>query len=354
MAKLDDLLKTAGTSISQSASFRPAPAAMPTLATTSRLTDTRREGVDRSKEFWLVPLDRIERDPNQPREENFDRDEDDPDKIDPDFQKLMDSMDRYGLFNPPTVILSEETGRYRVETGERRVRAAKALGWEKIEVRIKGFSPDPGDTLVIQMAENLARKNLKPLEMARAFRTLLTVKYENLAELGKGVGCSPALISQTLKLLELPESIQAKVNAKELDANSAYHVSKIKDPVEQEKVAEQIVSQGLSRDATVELVGQVKALEKPKEDKPKAKGGKGRGATSKPKVKLPTERTIRTTTGLKIVATARKGFDGTMLEQALEEALATARAEIRPQGVSWPLSRPVDPQVGQGGGDRAR
>ncbi|MHB1210356.1 MAG: ParB/RepB/Spo0J family partition protein [Acidimicrobiales bacterium] len=320
MAKLDELLKSAGSSITQAASFRPAPAAMPTMGAAARIGDPRRDGLDRSKDYWVIPIDRIDRDPGQPRDEHFDRDEDDPEKTDLDFTRLVESLRRDGLLQPITVVYSEEQGRFRVLIGERRFRAAKVLGWDKIAARIFDHASDPGDILAKQVIENVIRKDLKPIEQARAFRTLLTVNNWTLTQLGEAVGCSPGLISQTLKLLELSAPIRAKIEAGELDANSAYHVSKIADPVEQAEVAERIVSEGLTRDQAVEVVRQVKA----REPKAKASGKSRGGARSKPKARPVTSRVMKAGDGYRITVERKKGIE----DQALLEAFRRVVAEL--------------------------
>jgi ParB family chromosome partitioning protein len=321
MAKLDELLRTAGSSITQAASFRPAPASMPALARSTGIGDSRRDGLERSKDYWLIPVDRIDRDPGQPRQENFDRDEDDPEEPDPDFARLVDSLRRDGLLQPITLVYSEEQGRFQVLIGERRFRAAKALGWDRIAARIFDNPGDRGDVLARQVIENVIRKDLKPIEQARAFRSLLTVNKWTQGQLGQAIGCSAGLISQTLRLLELSAPIRSKIESGELDANSAYHVSKIEDPAEQAEVAERIVSEGLSRDQAVAVVRQVKARETSK----RKGGARSRGAI---KPKIPTSRVIKTGSGFRITAENKRGFEQASLLAALEEAAARVRSEI--------------------------
>jgi ParB family transcriptional regulator, chromosome partitioning protein len=325
MGKTDELIRNAGASISQAASFRPAPAAMPSLAGSLRVADPRRDGLDRSKEYWMVPLDRIDRDVDQPRDGGFDQERDEVTgelRVDPEFQRLLDSLARDGLLQPITLVHGEQPGRFRIELGERRFRAALTLGWEKIPARVlePDTNADPGEAKARQLIENVIRADLKPIEQARSFQALLTVHGWSMAKLGKAVGYSAGYISQRISLLGLPEAIQAKVTSGELDAMRAYHVSQVEGEAAQTKVVERIVSEGLSRKETEEVVK-------------RAKSGKGRAGGSKAKAKpakLPTERTMKLDGGFKVTVSGRKGFDDASWVEMLEEAARKARATLEP------------------------
>jgi ParB family transcriptional regulator, chromosome partitioning protein len=334
MGKTDELLRNAGGSIAQSASFRPAPAAMPAMASSVRVSDPRRDGLDRSKDFWLVPLDRIDCDRDQPREGGFDKEIDEGtglERINPEFQRLVDSLERDGLLQPITLVHAAQPGRFRVHIGERRFRAASLLGWEKIPARVIEPAADlePGELLARQVIENVIRSDLKPIEQARSFRTLLDVHGWSFAKLGKALGYSTGFISQRLKLLELPESVQARVENGELDAMRGYHVSQIADPAAQVEIVERIVSGDLNREQTLEVVRQVVEKEKASRSRAGASKGKGRGA-SKGKGKLPTERSVKAPSGLKVTVAGRKGFDVLAWIEAMEFAIGEARAKLEP------------------------
>src|SRR3954447_24334185 len=157
MARSDDLLRTAGDALRQSASVRPGPAGMASVAVATGLRrDPRRDGLTRSSTAFTIPLEKIERDPLQPREDF------DPGQI----ERLAESLKRDGLLQPITVIWSEEASRYRIVTGERRYRAAKLAGWEGISCNVLDTPLGPDELLALQCVENLMREDLKPIEQA--------------------------------------------------------------------------------------------------------------------------------------------------------------------------------------------
>jgi ParB-like chromosome segregation protein Spo0J len=129
-----------------------------------------------------------------------------------------------------------------------------------------------------------------------------------------------------LSLLDLPQSVQARVEGGQLAATVAADIaSKIDDPEEQEEVAAEVVDREMTRAEAKAAVRERVA------SKPKAGGSKGRGAT-KNKPKLPDDRTLKTSVGLKVTVTARKGFDLLTLLAALEESATTVREEIEAGG----------------------
>jgi ParB family transcriptional regulator, chromosome partitioning protein len=306
MAKADELLKRSGGTLLQSASVRPGPAGMASVAGATVIRDNRKEGLDRSKTAWTIPLDKIARDPNQPREEVGDG----------DVETLVESLRTHGLIQPITVMWSDEAGHYRIVAGERRFRAATLAGWTSISCNVLDKPLAPDELLALQCVENLIREDLKPIEKARAFRTLLTVNGWPVTRIAKELGVSHSAVSQSLRLLDLPESVQGQVEAGELSPVAGYHVAQIEDPEVQAEVVERIVSEGLTRDETVEVVKQAKA----KTDR--AGGSKGRGVSKGKPAKLPTVRTIRTEAGPRVTVEYRKGVDDAVIASALREILA--------------------------------
>ncbi len=298
----------------QSASVRPGPAGMASVAAATGGRDSRKEGLDRSKTAWSIPLEKIERDPNQPREE-FSAAE---------LERLAGSLKTHGLIQPITVVWSDDAGRYRIVAGERRYRAAQLAGWTSIGCNVLEKPLGADELLALQCVENLMREDLKPIEQAKAFRTLLTVNGWSITKLASQMGVSQSAVSQSLRLLDLSPSIQEQVESGELAPVSAYHVAKIPDPVVQAEVAARVVAEGLSRAETVDLVEtRRQPTNKPGEIE------KGRGA-SKGKPKLPTTRVIKPGDGYEITIGRKKGIDPVGLLVALETAAAKVRAEIGP------------------------
>jgi ParB family transcriptional regulator, chromosome partitioning protein len=314
MGKADELLKSMGGAILESASHRGAPAAMPTLGQGGLPGGERMAGVSRSKVALEIPLDKIDRDEDQPREE-----------FEPEpLARLAESIRTKGLLQPISVRWAEDRKKYVIVAGERRWRAAGMAGMTSISCIVIDRPLGPGELLALQCIENLIREDLKPIEEAKAFRTLSTVNNWSGNQLAKELGISQSSVAQALALLDLPEPIQASVEAGELAPSTAYAITKLEDPAAQAEVAARVVSEGLSRAETAEVVRQVAERKAPR-----VSSGKGRGA-SKGKPKLPTTRTIKTTGGFKVTIEHRKGFDAASLVTALEEATSKARAEIGP------------------------
>jgi ParB family chromosome partitioning protein len=316
MGKADELLKTVGGQIMESASHRGTPAAMPTLGQGGLVGGERMAGVSRNKAALEIPVEKIERDPEQPREE-FD--------LEP-LERLAESIRTKGLLQPISVRWSEPHSRYIVVAGERRWRAAKLAGLTSISCIVIDRPLEAGELLALQCIENLVREDLKPIEEAKAFRTLLTVNKCSGNQLAKELGISQSAVAQALALLELPEPIQESIESGELAPSTAYAISKLDDPVTQADLATRVVAEGLSRAEAATAVRQ--AIDESRDRTSKNTSGRGRGVKSTKVTKLPKERSMKTSVGIKIVGQANKGFDDASWLKALEEAAELVREKI--------------------------
>ena len=166
------------------------------------------------------------------------------------LNELIVSIKEVGILQPPVV--REKGGRYELIMGERRYRAAKAAGLKKIPVIIRN-TPD-NQLLRDALIENIHRSNLNPLEEGAAYAQLLTDFNCTHEELAEKLGRSRPLISNTIRLLNLPTSVQRKVAAGILSAGHARALLGLTDGGEIEKLANRIVSEGLSVRATVEAI----------------------------------------------------------------------------------------------------
>jgi ParB family chromosome partitioning protein len=315
MGKAEELLKSMGGAILESASHRGAPAAMPAMGQGAAIVAERMAGVSRSKTALEIPVEKIERDETQPREE-FDEDA---------LARLSESIRSKGLLQPISVRWSEERGKYVVICGERRWRAARMAGMPTISSVVVDRTLTPGELLALQCIENLIREDLKPIEQARAFRTLSTVNNWSGNQLARELGISQSAVAQALALLDLPEMVQARVEAGELAPSTAYVIAKLDDAVEQAAVANRVVSGGMSRAEAIEEVRRVASA------RPGSTGGKGRGVKAKLPAKSPKSWTTRTTAGLKVTIEGRKGIEPATLLAAVEEVAAKLRAEVEAQ-----------------------
>lgn len=191
--------------------------------------------------FAEVALDSISPNPRQPRTV-FDED---------DLAELTASIAEFGVLQP-VVVRAVEGGRFELVMGERRFRASIAAGKDSIPAIVRGTE----DTELLRDAllENLHRANLNPLEEARAYEQLLDDFACTKEELARRIHRSRPQISNTLRLLNLPATIQVKVAAGVLSAGHARALLGLEDARSQELLAERIIAEGLSVRSTEEIV----------------------------------------------------------------------------------------------------
>ncbi len=249
MAKADELRRMMGANIAESSSRRdvtPAPVLSPALA-------PRSDGATRSKNAFEIPIDRIERDPAQPREE-FDQ---------LALERLATSIKERGQLQPVRVRLDQSRGVYVLICGERRWRAARMAGLPTLTCVVADAPESAEELLALQLIENALREDLKPIEQAKAFRTLMDRNGWSGNRLSQELGIDQSSVVHALRMLELPVEVQTKVEEGRLPASTAYEISKVPDPDLQRDLAEQVVSKNLSRAETAERVRRVTSKAKP-------------------------------------------------------------------------------------------
>jgi ParB family chromosome partitioning protein len=205
-----------------------------------------------------LPIEYIVPNPRQPRTV-FDEDA---------LNELITSIKNVGILQPPVVRKVSDT-KYELIMGERRFRAAKAAGLKSIPVIVRQ-TPD-NELLREALIENIHRSQLNPLEEGAAYAQLLSDFGCTHDELALKLGRSRPQISNTIRLLGLPESVQRKVAAGILSAGHARALLGLTGGGEIEKIANRIVAEGLSVRATEELI----ATFKPTQSKTKASAPKG-------------------------------------------------------------------------------
>ncbi len=171
----------------------------------------------------------------------------------------------------PPVVRQTSAGKYELVMGERRYRAAKAAGLKSIPVIIRQ-TPD-NELLREALIENIHRSQLNPLEEGAAYAQLLNDFNCTHDELATKLGRSRPLISNTMRLLNLPPTVQRKVAAGVISAGHARALLGLTDESDIEKLANRIVAEGLSVRATEEAV----AIHSPKK---KSAAGKSNKATA--------------------------------------------------------------------------
>jgi ParB family chromosome partitioning protein len=179
-----------------------------------------------------LPIGLITPNPNQPRTEM------DSEGI----EELADSLRKVGMLQP--VIVRPYSDGYQIIAGERRWRAAKAAGLESVPVRV--MNTDETESLELALIENLQRQDLNAIEEARGYRRLLTEYQMTQAELADRVSKSRSAITNTLRLLDLPEEIQDMVSAGKLTAGHSRAILTVPDEGLRLKLAHKAAEEGLS------------------------------------------------------------------------------------------------------------
>ena len=167
------------------------------------------------------------------------------------LQELAASIREIGILQPP-VVRRVGDNEYELIMGERRLRAAKLAGLSTIPVIIRETSDN--ELLREALIENIHRSNLNSLEEAAAYNQMLSDFGFTHDELAKKIGKSRPVISNTLRLLNLPPSVQKKLTSGTLSMGHARALLGLSDASEIEKIANRIVSEGLSVRATEELI----------------------------------------------------------------------------------------------------
>jgi len=205
-----------------------------------------------------VAISAISPNPRQPRT-HFD-----PVALD----ELIASIKEIGILQPP-VVRQTTPGKYELIMGERRFRAAKAAGLKTIPVIIRQ-TPD-NELLREALIENIHRSQLNALEEAAAYSQLLTDFSCTHDELAQKLGRSRPLISNTIRLMNLPTSVQQKLASGVLSAGHARALLGLSDAGAIEKLAARIVTEGLSVRATEEIISsgapKGQSAKKPKQTK---------------------------------------------------------------------------------------
>ncbi|MFI6076664.1 ParB/RepB/Spo0J family partition protein [Actinoplanes sp. NPDC051343] len=167
------------------------------------------------------------------------------------LEELKTSIREVG-FLQPIVVRDAGDGKYELVMGERRWRAAQAIGRESIPAIVRETRDD--DMLRDALLENIHRANLNPLEEAAAYQQLLEEFGVSHEELAKRIGRSRPQISNTIRLLKLPGQVQNRVAAGVISAGHARALLGLDDSDAQIKLAERIVAEGLSVRSTEEVV----------------------------------------------------------------------------------------------------
>lgn len=179
-----------------------------------------------------IPLDKIDANPFQPRREF------EPSEI----RQLSESLEQHQLIQP--ILVRKLGDRFELIAGERRVRAARELGWSVIRAAIRECSDR--ETAEIAIVENLLRKDLNPIEKARSFERYLDEHNSTQEELAKRIGVDRTTIANLVRMLELPEEVQQYLVSGKISAGHAKSLLSLADDSQQRDLCTRVIADGLS------------------------------------------------------------------------------------------------------------
>ena len=186
----------------------------------------------KEEEIKEIPVSEVRPNPYQPRK-TFNEEA---------LRELSESIKNYGVFTP--IIVKKSIKGYDLIAGERRLRASKLAGMEKIPAIVKDYTDD--QMREISLLENLQRENLTAIELAWAYKGIidnLDIRQEDLAQ---KIGKSRSHITNTLGLLNLPENVQKMILNGDISMGHARVLSKIDDGYEIERLAKKITEENIS------------------------------------------------------------------------------------------------------------
>lgn len=194
--------------------------------------------------YITAPVGKIRRSPTQPRK-SFDDDT---------LAELAESIRRSGLIQP--LVVRERDGDFELIAGERRWRACQLAGIVDVPVVVRELSD--ADAFALALVENIQREDLNPLEEAMAYQRLLDEFGFTQKTVSEAVGKSRSAVANSVRLLNLPDSVQAYVASGQLSAGHARSLAAL-PPDEASELAELMVKHGYSVREAEELVREARA-----------------------------------------------------------------------------------------------
>ena len=161
---------------------------------------------------------------------------------DTDLVELSNSLREHGLVQP--IVVRAHGDRYQLIAGQRRLFAARRLGWGKVPVRV--LEVDDRQMSEIAIVENLQRRDLDPLEKAASFKHYLAAWGGTQDELAKRLSIDRSTVANLIRLLDLPEAVQKRLRSGTISMGHARALLPLGDEEQQALLADRIASDGLS------------------------------------------------------------------------------------------------------------
>ena len=172
------------------------------------------------------------------------------------IKELASSIIEHGIIQP-LVLRKIDEKRYEIVAGERRWRAARAAGLERVPSIIRDFTDE--ENMIIAIIENMQREDLNSIEEAEGLRQMIETYGFTQEEVSKSVSKSRPYITNALRLLKLPEKIQEKLANGQISPGHGRALLAAKDKAYQEKLCDRIINEGLSVRKTEELANHFKS-----------------------------------------------------------------------------------------------
>jgi ParB family chromosome partitioning protein len=172
---------------------------------------------------------------------------------DADLAELADSLREHGLVQP--IVVRAQRDRYQLIAGQRRLFAARKLGWATVPVRV--LDVDDRQMSEIAIVENLQRRDLDPLEKAASFKHYLAAWGGTQDELAKRLSVDRSTVANLIRLLELPARVQERLRSGAISMGHARALLPLGDEEEQCRLADRIVAEGMSVRAIESEVGEI-------------------------------------------------------------------------------------------------
>jgi len=188
--------------------------------------------IEETEGYFSCPVELIDPNPFQPRK----------DFSPSELREMADSVKEKGILTP--LLVSKNGDRYQLIAGERRLRAAKMAGVERVPVVVREVSP--AESLELAIIENVHRKDLNPIEEAAAYQRLLEELHITQEALAKRVGKDRATIANLLRLLRLPSAIQKDLIEGRMSMGHARALAGVKSQKRQLALRDLVIKNQLS------------------------------------------------------------------------------------------------------------
>lgn len=209
--------------------------------------DTLEENIDENT-VQMIDINKIHPNPNQPRK-SFDKDS---------IEELSISIKVHGIIQP--IIVAEERGGYIIIAGERRWRAARNIDLKKVPCIVKHYTGK--QLLEVALIENLQRKDLNAIEEADAYKYLINQYKVTQEQISQALGKSRSYIANILRLLKLDKRVIDYIIEGEISPGHGRAIISVEPPDNQYKLAQKIISEGLSVRQVEGLVKELTSIEK--------------------------------------------------------------------------------------------